>query len=191
MSALPKPLSLDEFIAWEERQELRYEFDGVDIEAMTGGTMNHGSIQANLLIALGPQLRGGPCRVIGEVVKIKTASSIRYPDAMVICSRIDGRATWTTEPVVIFEILSPSTARKDLGAKNAEYQTLPSLRRYVVLHQNVAAAEVFFRDDEGEWAHEFVAADGVLSMPEIGVELPLSACYEDIDLPPPPASATV
>lgn len=182
MNALPKPLSLDEFIAWEERQELRYEFDGLGIEAMTGGTMNHGSIQANVVAVLRPLLRGGACRVLGGEVKIKTATSIRYPDAMVVCSIADGRATWTAEPVVIFEILSPSTARKDLGVKNAEYQTLASLRRYVVLHQNVVAAEVFFRDEEGEWAHEFVGPTSALRMPEIGVELPLSACYEDLDL---------
>jgi Uma2 family endonuclease len=182
MNALPKPMSLEDFIAWEERQELRYEYDGAVIEAMTGGMLNHGLIQANIIAAVHPRLRGGPCRVIGEVVKIRTSTSVRYPDAMVICSYIDGRATWTTEPTVIFEILSPSTARKDLGAKNAEYQTLASLRRYVVLHQNVAAAEVFFRDAEGEWAHEFVSADGLLAMPEIGASLPLAACYEGIDL---------
>ena len=59
-------------------------------------------------------------------------------------------------------------------------QTLESLRRYVVLHQDAMAAEVFFRDDEGERAHEFVAAGDVLRMPEIGVELPISLCYEGL-----------
>ena len=119
----------------------------------------------------------GPCFVVGSELKIRTATSIRYPDAMLICEPADGKATWTREPTVLFEILSPSTARKDLGAKNVEYQRLESLRRYVVLHQDAAAAEVFFRDEEGEFAHEFVAAGGVLRMPEIGVEMALSDCY--------------
>ena len=182
MSALPKPISLDEFIAWQERQELRFEYDGLDIEAMTGGTIAHARIQANLIAALTPRLRGGPGFLVGGEVKVRTATSVRYPDAMAICANADGRATSTSEPTVLFEILSPSTARKDLGAKNAEYQTLASLRRYVALHQKVAAAEVFFRDDEGEWAHEFVAAEGVLRTPEIAVELALSARYEGVDL---------
>jgi len=182
MSALPKQMSLDDFLAWEERQEIRYEYDGVDIQAMTGGTLTHARIQANLIAALGPRLRGGPCFLVGSQVKVRTDTSIRYPDAMVICSRADGKATSTKEPVVLFEILSPSTARKDLGAKNAEYQTIAALKRYVVLHQNVAAAEVFYRDEEGEWAHEFVGADGMLAMPEITAELPLAACYEDVEL---------
>jgi Uma2 family endonuclease len=120
---------LDDFIAWEERQELRYEYDGVAIEAMTGGTVGHGRIQANLVALLHSRLRGGPCFVIGSEVKIRTETSIRYPDAMVLCSPGSSRATATSSPVVVFEILSPSTARKDLGAKNAEYQTLQSLRR--------------------------------------------------------------
>jgi len=180
MSALPKAVSLDDFIAWEERQELRYEFDGVAVEAMTGGTTAHARIQANLIIAIGQRLRGGPCFIVGSELKIRTATSVRYPDAMVVCAPADGKATWTNEPTALFEVLSPSTARKDLGVKNAEYQTLPSLRRYVALHQDAAAAEVFFRDDEGEFAHEFVAAGGVLRMPEIGVEFPLGVCYEGV-----------
>jgi Uma2 family endonuclease len=184
MSALPKPSTLDEFIAWEERQELRYEYDGLDIQALTGGTVARGRIQANLVAALHARLRGGPRFVMGSEVKVRTATSVRYPDAMVVCARADGKATWTSEPVVLFEILSPSTARKDLGAKNAEYQTLSSLRRYVVPHQNVAAAEVFFRDEEGEWGHEFVGAGALLRMPEIGAEIALAACYEGIDLAP-------
>jgi Uma2 family endonuclease len=186
MSALPKSMSLEEFISWEEKQELRYEYDGVDVRAMTGGTMAHARIQANLVAALHPLLRGGPCFLIGSEVKVRTATSIRYPDAMVICSRADGKSTWTTAPTVLFEILSPSTARIDLGVKNVEYQTLDKLRRYIVLHQNAAAAEVFFRNEDGEWEHEFAGAEGVLKMPEIGVEIALAALYEGIELSPAP-----
>jgi Uma2 family endonuclease len=180
MSALSKPMSLDEFIAWEKGRESRYEYDGAVIEPMTGGTVAHARIQVNLFGALAAAFRGGPFFVVGSLLKVRTPTSIRYPDAAVVFGPSDGKATWVREPTVLFEILSPSTARKDLGAKNAEYQTLPSLRRYVALHQDAAAAEVFFRDEEGEFAHEFVAAGGVLRMPEIGVEFPLALCYEDL-----------
>jgi Uma2 family endonuclease len=182
MSTLLKPMSVDDFLVWEELQDLRYEFDGVAAEAMTGGTQAHARVQANLIGALHARLRGGLCFVLGSELKIRTQTTIRYPDAMVVCAPGDDKATWTNAPTVLFEILSPSSARKDLGVKNAEYQTLPSLRRYVVLHQDVVAAEVFFRDDEGEFAHEFVAAGGALRMPEIGVELPIAVCYEGLAL---------
>ncbi len=96
------------------------------------------------------RLRGGPCFVLGSELKIRTETTIRYPDAMVVCSPADNTATSMSEPAVLFEVLSPRSAHKDLGAKNAEYQTLATLRRYAVLHQDVMAAEVFLRDGEGE-----------------------------------------
>jgi Uma2 family endonuclease len=181
MGALPKPMTIEDFIIWEERQELRYEFDGFVARAMTGGTYAHAAIQANLLLALGNRLRGSPCRALGSELKVRTDTGVRYPDALITCSRADPQATFAPAPVVIFEILSKSTARDDLGGKNAEYQTIPSLKRYVVLHQSLVAAEVFHRDADGEWTYEFIAAEGVLDMPEVGVSLPLAELYVGVE----------
>lgn len=181
MSALPKPMTLDDFVAWEERQELRYEYDGIDARAMTGGTFAHSLIQSNLIRALGTTLRGKPCRALGSELKVRTATSIRYPDALIVCGPAPPKSTFTTDPVVIFEILSPSSARLDLGAKNVEYQSLASLRRYVVLHQTQAAAEMFARDDEGEWTYAFLDARDILDMPEAGIAVPLAEIYEDVE----------
>lgn len=182
MNALPKPMTLDDFIAWEERQELRYEFDGFAARAMTGGTVAHSTIQTNLILALGNALRGKPCRAHGSHLKVRTALSIRYPDAMIVCAPADPKSTLAPDPTVIFEILSPSSARIDLGAKNAEYQTLPALRRYVVLHQSRAAAEVFHRDEAGEWTFDFIDGDGALDMPEADIVVPLADLYESLAL---------
>lgn len=183
MNALPKAMSLDEFTAWEERQDLRYEFDGVDVRAMTGGTLAHAAIQANLLFALGAALRGKPCRAFGSELKVRTATSIRYPDAMIVCGRGEPKSTFAPDPAVIFEILSPSSARLDLGAKNAEYQTLAALRRYVVLHQAQAAAEVFARAEDGEWTYLFLDSRGVLDMPEAGIAVAIAEIYADVEFP--------
>ena len=184
MSALTKPMTIDEFVAWEKRQEQRFEFDGFVARAMTGGTLAHSAIQANLLRVVGNALRGGPCRVHGSELKVRTQTSIRYPDALITCTRGAPQSTFAPDPVVIFEILSQSTARLDLGAKNAEYQTLPSLKRYVVLHQNFAAAEVFHRDSEGEWSYLFIAAEAALDLPEVGVSVSMSEIYEGVDFAP-------
>ena len=175
-------MTLDEFLSWEERQQQRFEYDGAEIQAMTGGSMAHARIQANLILALGVRLRGGPCFVVGSEIKIRTATSVRYPDAMVICSKAFPRDTATSDPLVVFEILSPSSASHDLGGKNAEYQTLASLRRYVVLHQSLAAAEVFARREDGEWGYEFLTAEDALQMVEIGVDVPISEVYEGVEL---------
>jgi Uma2 family endonuclease len=173
-------MTLDEFVAWEDRQELRYEYDGIHARAMTGGTQSHAAIQVNLLAALKIALKGKPCRPFGSQLKVRTATSIRYPDALVTCVPGDPRSTFAPDPTVLFEILSPSSARFDLGGKNAEYQTIPSLRRYVALHQAQAAAEVFRRDENGDWTYEFVAAPGALEMPEIDIALTLAEIYEGV-----------
>jgi Uma2 family endonuclease len=138
-------VSLEEFLAWEERQELRYEFDGFQPRAMTGGTSEHAAIQRNLLAALTNRLRGKPCQPFGSDLKISVAGSIRYPDAFVVCTRVARGATVVSDPVVVFEILSPSTAMIDRIVKNQEYRDTPSIRRYVVLEQDQQAATIFAR----------------------------------------------
>jgi len=183
MNALLKSMSLDEFLAWEERQELKWEYDGFAPRAMTGGTSAHALIQANLVAHVHFGLRGFPCRIFASELKVRTQSTIRYPDALVVCSKIDARTTYTTDATVVFEVLSKSSAVFDLGVKSVEYRTLPSLKRYVVLHQTVAAAEVFQLDAEGAWTHDFVTASGALEMPEIGCAVALSDIYADVEFP--------
>ncbi len=157
--ALRQPVTLAEFLAWEERQPLRYEFDGVGPVAMTGGTAGHAAIQANLAIAIGGRLRGGPCRFFGSDLKIKTADDhIRYPDGVVVCSSVDRAATIVHDPVVIFEVLSPSTAGTDRIAKAREYQATPSVSRYVMLEQDRIGATVYARSGDG-WTHEILIAE--------------------------------
>ena len=85
---LRRPMTLPEFLVWEERQELRYEFDGSRPVAMTGGTYEHDAIQVNLVRSLGNRLAGKPCRAHGNSLKIEVMGSIRYSDAFVTCSPI-------------------------------------------------------------------------------------------------------
>jgi Uma2 family endonuclease len=187
--ALARPMTLEAFLGWEERQELRYEFDGFRPVAMTGGTYAHARIQASLLRALGNRLDGKPCEAVGGEMKVQTANSVRYPDAFVVCSPIPLNATLAHDPVVVFEILSPSTANDDLGVKKAEYQALPSVQSYVVLQQTHRSAQVFRRaaepesEDEkpGEWNFEFVVGhDAAIALPEIDVAIPLAEIYDGI-----------
>jgi Uma2 family endonuclease len=187
--ALRQRMSLTEFLAWEERQELRYEFDGFDVRAMVGVTRAHAVIQANLIGALRDRLRGKACRPFGSELKIEVAGSIRYPDAFVVCTPGDPRSTVVTDPVVIFEILSESTARIDHVDKNAEYRATPSVQRYVMLEQDSQAATVFAREGE-RWVGSLLTGDVVLAMPEIGIEVPLAELYEGLDLSQPSSAET-
>ncbi len=178
--ALRKPMTLAEFLEWEERQPLRYEFDGIGPVAMTGGTYGHSTIQGNLATAVGGRLRGKRCRFHGSHLKFQVAEGhVRYPDGMVLCSPIDRTATVVFDPVVVFEVLSPSTARDDRIVKAREYQATPSVQRYVMLEQDGVSATVYARSRE-TWTHEILIADSILSLPEIDVELPLAELYDGI-----------
>jgi Uma2 family endonuclease len=179
--AMRRPMTLEQFLAWEDRQELRYEFDGFQPIAMTGGTRAHAAIQVNIIFSLTGRLRGKPCRAFGSELKILVAGRIRYPDAFVVCTPGASDAKVVADPVVVFEVLSESTAREEIFAKNAEYRATPSIQRYVILEQTQAAAVVFARKGE-DWISEVVTDDGVLRMPEIGIEVPLAELYADIDL---------
>ena len=178
--AVRKPMTLAEFLAWEERQPLRYEFDGFGPVAMTGGTFAHAAIQRNLALAVGGRLRGKSCQFIGSDLKFQVADGhIRYPDGMVIGSPVDRSATVVHDPVVVFEVLSPSTAANDRIVKGREYQATASIRRYVMLEQDSVGATVYARAGAG-WTHEILVAEFLLTLPEIGVELPLAELYEGI-----------
>ena len=180
--AQPEPMDAAGFLAWEERQELRHEFDGVSAIAMAGGTDAHGAIQFGIAGALRAHLRGKPCRPYGSEVKIQTGKGIRYPDAFVVCSPRVPSATVVRDPVVIFEILSEGTEKTDLVSKAAEYQAIPSVQRYIVLQQTHRIAMVYGRRGDG-WDFAFVSGEGaMLDMPEIGIRVPLAEIYEDITL---------
>lgn len=182
--ALRPPMTLAQFLAWEERQELRYEWDGVRAVAMTGGTYGHDTIAMNLARELGNRLRGGPCRPHGRDFKIEVAGHIRYLDAFVSSVPYVRDAKLGREPVVIFEALSEDSVNRDLVEKNQEYRATPSVLRYVVPEQTHPAAIAFSRKDE-DWVSEIVAGlDAMLTLPELGIELPLADLYEGIEFAP-------
>jgi Uma2 family endonuclease len=177
------PMTIEEFLAWEEEQELRWEFDGFAPVAMTGGTAGHSAMQRNLQMALGVRLRGKPCQVYTADLRIRVGGSIRYPDAFVVCTPVVRTATVVDDPVVVFEVLSPSTASVDHFVKNREYRDTPSIRRYVMLEQDFIGATMFERMGD-DWVGHVLGAEAALDMPEIGIAVPLVELYEGITLQP-------
>jgi Uma2 family endonuclease len=188
--ALHQPMTVAEFLAWEERQELRWEFDGFQPVAMTGGTYAHETIGGNIRFAVRSRLGGGPCRVHGPTLKIEVVGRIRYPDAFVVCSPVAPRDTVVRDPVVVFEVLSESTSRTDRIEKLREYGATLSIQRYVIMEQDAIAAMVFVRKGTN-FVVETLTADDALRMPEIDVEVPMTELYAGIDLTEEPATQAV
>jgi len=174
-------MTLAQFLAWEERQELRYEFDGFAPVAMTGGTFAHDRITFNLHKALDARLAGKPCRPCGPNVKIIVDGRARYPDAIIICGPVAPRATVVGNPVIVFEVLSDGSADTDLIEKNREYRATASIQRYVILQQTSDSAIVFARA-QPDWTSAIASGpNAALHLPEVGIDVPLAEIYANID----------
>ena len=175
MSAALRALTVEEFLAWERAQPERYEFDGVQPLAMTGGTPDHAGTTASLIVALGTRLRR-PCRVFSGDLKVLTSGGrVRYPDATVACGGADAQSD-SIAPVVVFEVMSPSSSLTDRRVKPGDYASVPSIAAYVVLDQAGPEAPVFRRAED--WRETILRGpDAVLALPEIGVEMTLAAIY--------------
>ena len=179
-------MTVADFLDWENRQEERWEFDGFAPVAMMGGTLAHNIICGNLLGALRPRLPAG-CRVYVESVKLRLAHSVRYPDVMVVCGAMRPQATEVTDPTVVFEVLSPGTFHTDRIEKNREYAATASIQRYVLLEQDIIAAEVYVRE-AGRWVRATLTGDEALAMPELGITFPLAEAYAGLEFDSPAAA---
>ena len=178
-------MTREAFFDWAEAQDGPYEFDGFQPVAMTGGSLNHDQMTANLSEALRTRLRGGPCRPFGPNAGVATiGDAVRYPDALVTCGEIDGTARLVPGVIIVFEVLSPTSGRTDRIDKLREYRAVPSIRRYIILEHTSAALTVFARQDTGDWIATALTSDDTLDLPEIGITIPVTDLYEGVDLPP-------
>ncbi len=133
--------------AWEAAQEENHEFHAGDVLALVGGTLPHNTASPNIAVALRNRLRGGACRVFGDGTKvhIEAADAVLYSDVVVSCDARDNgpEDRFVPHPVLIMEVLSPSTAVYDRGDKFALVRRLPSLPEYVLVDVVSIRVEVF------------------------------------------------
>lgn len=149
-----------EYLADEEKSDVKHEYlDGI-VYAMSGGTPEHGALAMSLARLVGNALQGQPCRVFSSDVRVRVVdtSLSTYPDLTIACGKLEVAADdkhAITNPRVLFEVLSPSTEAYDRGAKFAHYRRIPSLAAYVLIAQDEPRIEVYFRNADGDWVlHE-------------------------------------
>ncbi len=190
MSApLNQPWTQEEFLAWADATEGRYEFDGFRPVAMTGGTIGHSDISGNLITALRTRMRGSRCRAFAEAGVETVNNAIRYPDVLITCSKTEREDRLTTGVVAVFEIISPTSARVDRIVKVQEYLAVPSIRRYVIVESAYMGLTVMERSDGAEsWSTTTLQREDALRMPDLGVEIPVAEIYEGMDYPNPEAA---
>ena len=183
--AIRKPrMTREQFFDWAQARDERYEFDGFQPVAMTGGTANHNQISHNVYLALHTRLKGRGCRPFGMDAGVATTGeTVRYPDALVTCTKIEGTAQEIPGVIVVFEVLSPTSGPTDRIVKVREYRAVPTIRRYVILECASVGLTVLERASEGDdWTATALTGHETLRMPEIGIEIPVAEFYEDTDL---------
>jgi Uma2 family endonuclease len=178
-------IGVEDYLAGEERSEVRHEFIAGEVYAMAGGSEEHAILAGNLFAALHAHLRGKGCRAFMADMKVRlqlrAEDVFYYPDLMVVCDPRDTDRYFKRFPKVLVEVLSETTERIDRREKRWSYTQLESLEEYVLVAQDKREVTVYRRS--GVWAPEIVtAADGVLSLPSLEFSLPLTALYEGLPL---------
>jgi Uma2 family endonuclease len=172
-----------EYLALEESANVRHEFFDGEIYAMAGGTPEHAAICANVTTSLNVQLRGKGCRVHSSDLRIRVLETglATYPDVTVVCrqAELDPENRQTiTNPTVLVEVLSPSTAAFDRGEKLSHYKRIGSLREIVLVAHDERLVEVWRREASGSWARG-EARSGSVTLDSIGCVLELEDVFRD------------
>lgn len=171
-------ISVEDYLEAEQHSELRHEFvDGL-LYAMTGASANHGRLAAGFTAAFASRLPRR-CDVFSAdmKVRIKTTATERYyyPDVVVTCEQQSAASHVCTAPLIVVEILSPTTARIDRDEKFDKYRLLDSLAEYLLVHQDRPTIELYRR--ESQWQRECYGAGETFTLPSVGLDFAVDDLY--------------
>ena len=174
------------YLEIERKSEIRSEYLGGRMFAMSGGSRRHNLIAGNLFAEINSQLRGRPCEAYKSAMRVKIAPAgmYTYPDIVAVCGepRFEDESIDTLlNPTAIVEVLSESTEAYDRGEKFAQYRRLDTLREYVLVAQDKIRIEHFRREGE-EWIlSEVSGRDATLHIVSIDCHIDVAAIYEKVD----------
>jgi Uma2 family endonuclease len=179
-------LTPEEYLALERKAEFKSEYlDGV-VYALAGASTRHNLIVANIITAIGVQLKGRPCKVYPSDLKVRVPSSKRffYPDVSVVCGDdefADDEKDVILNPTLIVEVTSETTAGFDRGKKFLSYQQINSLQEYLLVSQDEILVEGYSRQGNDTWLYTKVTGlEGSLTLPSIACELALKDVYDKV-----------
>jgi Uma2 family endonuclease len=180
------PTTPEEFLRWNEGREGKREFvQGRVVELMINVTKRHALIAARLLAILMRTLQYPPFTVGTADFAIRTPDGVRYPDVFVDRDTADSKGTdlAASEPLLLAEILSPSSTGRDFVEKLADYQGVPSLLYYLVLSQEEPRAWLWSRSESGDWCTpaEIAGQEGKIALDRLGVTVEFAELYGGIE----------
>ena len=186
-------LSVKEYIQYEIESNVKHEFHDGKIYALAGGTLNHGKISGNMYAEMKIQLKNkkSDCLPFNSDVKlfIESTNSYVYPDSMVLCgkeekSNEDKNAV--TNPILIVEVLSKSTAAYDRGDKLYLYRGIPSFKEYVLIEQDKYVVDVQYKHKDSDlWSFtRYIGIDKIIKLQSLGIEISMEELYYRTEIEP-------
>ena len=177
--------SFAEYLALEAISPVRHEYCDGEVWAMAGGSPSHAAIAVNLAGLLREGLRGRPCRVFGSDLRIRVRATGlgTYPDVSVVCDALeldpdDAKGHTVVNPVLVIEVLSPSTEDYDRGEKLAHFKQMPSLREIVLVAHDQPQLEIWRREGS-VWTLHVARGSEIATLTSVGCAVPLAEVYFD------------
>ncbi|MEL6943943.1 MAG: Uma2 family endonuclease, partial [Bacteroidota bacterium] len=180
--------SFKEYLELEAVATDKHEYHDGQIFAMTGGTVNHGTIANSVGTAIDNALdkNGKDCTVLNSDVKIRIEQYNKaiYPDASVVCGEIEHYEkdlTLAANPILLIEVLSKSTKEYDKGEKFEMYRSIPSFKEYMVVYQTIPKVQTWYKETEDLWRiGNAEGLDQSIMLYSIGCEIALKDIYKRI-----------
>lgn len=182
LAATHEFISVEEYLAGEQHSEIRHEYIDGQVYAMGGASRRHGLIVNALAFALTPAARQRHCQLFSSDMKVRLSIADKtifyYPDLLLACDPADSDSYSSSRPCLIVEVLSETTERIDRREKLLAYQTLPSLREYLLVAQDVRRVEIYRR--ALDWQPEYFVA-GALHLDCLDIDLKVDDIYADVE----------
>ncbi len=176
-------IAVADYLAGEPYSDIRHEYINGVVYAMAGESKAHNTVALNIATLLRNHLRGSPCRAYMENVKVQVqraqSEAYYYPDIQVVCGESAANPYYETAPVLIIEVLSPSTERYDRADKFYAYRQLDSLQEYVLIAQDTQRVEIYRRPKQWEW-ELYTGTEAACYLASVGLNLSLAAIYEEV-----------
>lgn len=182
MKPLPQTqMSVDEYLAWSEDNPGRYELVQGEVFAMAAERARHANTRVAVFDALRSALRAAsvPCRAMPDGMTVRITAHTAYePDALIYCGpRIDPDAVEVKNPIIVVEVLSPSTRRTDASEKLAGYFQVPSIHHYLMVDPD--RRTVVHHRRAGDGIESSFLKDGTLILDPPGLELSIPSLFEE------------
>jgi Uma2 family endonuclease len=172
-----------EYLDLEDASNTKHEYANGEIYAMAGGSPEHAALAVAVAGRLLEALRGGPCRVYSSDlrVRVKATGLATYPDVTVVCGALEHDPesdSTVTNPTVVVEVISPSTAEYDRGEKLDHYQRIPSLGACLFVASDARAVTLVRREGD-RWVTESFGRGTSVPLAVLSVTLSVDGVYDD------------